>query len=111
LGNWAVETRSGTNIAHRHSVKFGRCELTVHRHVDYPAGQWLLSCHRLGIELVPLASKASEAAKSEAVRYTLDYLREHTAALRAVPLERRLPRCVRTRARHAEAAAKRGDGV
>jgi len=93
VGDWIEDTRAGTTIAYAHRVKFGQCELCVHRHIDFAATQWLLSCHRLGISRVPLEHKGIEDAKAEATRYVLDFLREHTAALRTVPLARRMPRC------------------
>lgn len=65
-----------TDKCKEHVLYFGNREIVVHRHIDFPADKWLLTCRDIRLVQYPLACKDLDAAKHEAVSAVRTRLRE-----------------------------------
>lgn len=61
-----------------HHLRSGDVDIVVHRHIDYEAKTWLLSCYGVRIDKVRLKNTDLEKAKEEAVLLVGAYLRKLT---------------------------------
>ncbi len=58
--------------------------ICVHKHIDYPSDQWLLSWSYRGLTRIRLNSKDIEIAKDEAIKYCFDKLWNDIQSLRGI---------------------------